>query len=376
VVVVADPQGTASAADQSTDVVAFRKYTVGVITHGGLQPKHWEGGPPWELRMAAALHAQGYDTVIPFNWVSDSTHPGAVVREGKRLERVVLNAVDQLPTTDPVDVHFIGHSEGAVVDSQALLRLQEDAPATVRAGYMKFTVLDPHPANNHVVGHQYSVSHGLLGWIAKLGIKAYQARAKDPAVVVPPIVDSAEVFYQHTPVSQTHTSNHGVYNLWGQVPVIGPAHYYNITGEGVSHSGRFGVQNWYQVNVVPTLGSGATFLHNDTLTASLTPGVNGPAAEARRATYSGTAAPGAKIRLLAGPIWTRNLARVGQAVAGPDGSWSLTTQPLAGRTYRVIAVADSPDHPLPRPLHMAPTVFLPTLSLFPLRPGGNSRGTG
>ena len=70
-------------------------------------------------------------------------------------------------------------------------------------------------------------------------------------MAVPPNVDQAEVFWQHTPVASANANN-GLYNLWGQVPVLGHATYYDVTGPGISHSGDFGVANWYRFNVLPT----------------------------------------------------------------------------------------------------------------------------
>src|SRR5262249_7347562 len=146
-------------------------------------------------------------------------------------------------------------------------------------------------------GQQYSVSNGLLGQIARGEINAFQSKAKDPAVVVPPNVQDAEVFYQHTPVALSGGSNHGIYNLWGQVPVHGPATYFNLTAKGISHGGKFGVQDWYRVNVVPTLGEGAPFVQADTLTASEVSATG--AGRRQRMEYAGTAGPGATVRLFA-----------------------------------------------------------------------------
>src|SRR5262249_18387767 len=142
-----------------------------------------------------------------------------------------------------------------------ILRLNAQGwPANLQAGYLKVTMLDPHAANNNVPGKQYSVSNGLLGYIARSEINAYQSKPKDPLPVVPPNVQDAEVFYQHTPVRETFGSNAGIYNLWGQVPVQGQAHYYDLTAPGISHSGKFGVPDWYRLNVVPKLGDGSGFI--------------------------------------------------------------------------------------------------------------------
>ena len=87
-------------------------------------------------------------------------------------------------------------------------------------------------------------------------ISNYQAKAQDPPVFVPSIVDEAQVFYEHT----TAATGRDTYNLWGQVPVKsdGPlVHYYNLTPSEVTHSGKTGIEFWYRNFIVPTLGDQA-----------------------------------------------------------------------------------------------------------------------
>ncbi len=61
---------------------SFHVYTVAVITHSGQQPSDWAAkGPPWERQMAADLLAEGFDAVIPYNWVGVSNTPGAAVAQ-------------------------------------------------------------------------------------------------------------------------------------------------------------------------------------------------------------------------------------------------------------------------------------------------------
>src|SRR5262249_13088981 len=157
-----------------------------------IQPKSWRHGVPWALRMANSLRAEGYDAVFAYNWVPQSGQPGAAAKQGARVARDVVHAASGFPAGDPVDVHFIGHSEGAVVNSLAILALSQDETPQLRAGYLDETMLDPHAANNHAPGgKQYSVSSGLLGTIARLAIHQYQGRAKDPLPVVPANVDAA-----------------------------------------------------------------------------------------------------------------------------------------------------------------------------------------
>jgi hypothetical protein len=347
VLVVADPAHAAGGVTEEGNPAAFRTYTIGVVTHGGIQPQSWRRGVPWELRMADSLRTEGYDAVIAYNWVPQSGHPGAAARQGPRLARAVLHAASQFPANDPVDVHFIGHSEGAVVNSLALLGISRHEPAQLRAGYLEETLLDPHAANNHAPGgQQYSVSSNLLGAIARLAIDHYQAQAKDPLPVVPANVNAAEVFFQHTPIAAAKGSNHGIYNLWGQVPVRAaagvPVKYYNLTGLGISHGGDYSVPDWYQVHVVPTLGNGSAFVNPARLTGTLE--VGGSAGTSGGLTYHGAAAPGATVQLFAAVRGAKQPMALGRTVADAAGNWSVTPGLLPPGTDRVtvraIAVAD------------------------------------
>jgi hypothetical protein len=356
VLVAADPEVAVASGDPRL-TASFRKYVIGVVTHGGLQNKHWRNGPPWELKMATSLRWQGYDAVIPYNWVSQSSQPGAAAKQGRRLAHMVLQAASWLPPSDPVDLHIIGHSEGTVVNSQAILALEREMTPQLQAGYLKLTMLDPHAANTGIPGEQYSTVGGPLGWLAKGTIDSYQSKAKDPAVVVPPGVDDAEVFYQHTNVSR---APHGdIYNIWGQVPVRGPAHYFDLTADKATHSGKTGVAAWYQYNVVPTLGDGDPWVRSQILTGAQVPPVTAaadPIPPAGRATYAGKAAPGSTVRLFASPAASPSELRgIGQTVTDTDGRWSATTDSLKDGRYRVVAVSSSPPRrAIPR-LAMKPT---------------------
>jgi hypothetical protein len=367
VLVVADPTA-AQASGEPPATASFRTYVIGVVTHGGFQDKHRRIAPEWEVVMASSLRREGYDAVIPFNWVSQSNHPGAAAREGARLARRVLAVSGRFPGSDPIDLHFIGHSEGTVVNSQAIIRLESKMPPRLRAGYLKVTMLDPHAANTGVRGQQYSVARGVLGWLAKAVIDDYQSRAKDPRAIVPPGVDDAEVFYQHTPASRSHGVNGGVYNLWGQVPVQGPAHYFNLTADGATHSGKTGVAVWYLRNVVPLLGDGAPEVRERILTGELDDGTVAPGTTAWRVTlvhrplYSGTALPGSTVYLFGGPARSpAELVRIARTVADPDGHWRAQAPRLADGRYRIVAVAVPPRHPDQPRLAMLPTAPLPLL---------------
>jgi hypothetical protein len=353
----------------SDTTASFRTYTLGVVTHGGIQDKGWKNGPAWELVMAKSLLAEGYDAVIPFNWVAKSTTPGAAAEQGRRLARLVLQAAGRFPADAPVDLHLIGHSEGAVVNSVAARLLERSLPANLAAGYVVMTMLDPHAANADVPGQQYSVAGGPLGRIAKGVIDAYQSRADDPPVTVPAMVDDAQVFYQHTPVSRRNSGGR-LYNLWGQVPVRGPAHYFNLTLNGVTHSGKTGVYAWYQRNVVPLLGDGEPRVLQSVLTGSLDESTAAGAVATHTPAYSGHAYPGSTVRLYAGPASRPSiLVPAGQTTADAAGDWTLTTRPLAGSRYRVVATAMPPRVPADQRLAMVPTTPLGVL-VVSAEPGG------
>jgi hypothetical protein len=185
-----------------------------------------------------------------------------------------------------------------------------------------------------------------MGAIARSMINHYQAQAKDPLPVVPANVNAAEVFYQHTPIADAKGSNHGVYNLWGQVPVkvLGhvPVKYYNLTGLGISHGGDYSVPDWYQVHVVPTLGDGSPFVNPGLLTGGIESA--GTATPLTQPTYRGTAAPRATVRLFASGRGSASAVPLGRTVADTAGNWTLTTRPLPLGTDRVsaraVAIAD------------------------------------
>ena len=275
VVVVANPASASTNADPAGHTASFRKHVIAVITHGGLQPRSWRiDGPPWERKLASLLRQQGYDVVFPFNWVGESSHPGRAAQEGPRVANRVVQASNLFPTTEPVDLQLIGHSEGASINSVALKKLLTTATPQLKAGYVVDTMLDPHAANNSAPGgRQFAVMSGYKGWFARQAIKGYQAKARDPIVSVPANVDDAQVYYQRTPTSLVHGSGPTLYNLWGQVPVLGKATYYNLTGPGISHAGLFNVPSWYNLNVAPGLGNGTFDVGPKPLTGGRTGGL-------------------------------------------------------------------------------------------------------
>ena len=370
VVVVADP-ASASSGDPGRSA-SFRKVVIGVVTHGGLEYSHWDkDGPPWERQMANSLRAQGYDDVIAYNWVAKSSTPGQASKQGPILEKMVLDAASKFPADDPIDIQFIGHSEGAVVNTQAIVKLEANATPQVKAGFLEDTLLDPHAANPDFPGKQYSTADNPLGWIAKLAIDNYQSRARDPLAFIPAGVDAAQVFYQQSPANRDHNENLGIYNLWGQVPVKGASVYFNLTSDGVVHSGKNGVYAWYEHHVVPTLGNGGQQIARETLTGSLDASSlsDGHTVPTARATYSGTSDPGSTVDLLASKPNKGHLEIIGQTITAADGTWSATTRPLADGRHRIIAEARLPKtYKGDRP--PVPTAALGLLVVNAGKPGG------
>lgn len=383
VLVVADP-GTDSAVTNPQQTAFFRKYVIGIVTHGALINPSWKHGPPWQLQTATILKQQGYDAVIPFNWANESSKPGHAASQGPRLARQVLATASRFPATAPVDLHLIGHSEGAVVNTQAIVALDKTMTPQLAAGFIEDTLLDPHAANNNIPG-QGSAAGNLLGAISKVLVTSYQARANDPPVFIPLGVDAAQVFYQHNPASR----HDGIYNLWGQVPVPNlsgnPVTYYNLTAAGAIHSGNYGVSLWYRNFVAPTLGDQAPMLqalhfeaHIDQ--SAVLPLVNTSAFAQRRvkawgvmrvvkgsqAEFSGTAAPGSTVRVDLGPAANPSvISAAGVTHTDASGSWTLISGPIHKGFYRAVAMAYSPALRTRPALAIVPVIPLGRFSVQP-----------
>ena len=226
VLVVADPDSPSATAEPQ-QTASFRVYTIGIVTHGGIQDPNWKHGPPWQLQTAYMMKHEGFDAVIHYNWVPRSSTPGEAIKQSPRLARIILGTASRFPANAPVDLEFIGHSEGTVVNTYAIARLQGEMTPQLNAGFIEDTLLDPHAANNDIVSGKQISYAGPLGGLAQLIVTNYQGEAKDPPAYFPSVVDEAQVFYEHSPATAG-----GIYNLWGQVPVKsdGPlVHYYNLT---------------------------------------------------------------------------------------------------------------------------------------------------
>jgi Bacterial Ig-like domain len=365
VLVVANPNSPTATTD-SEQTASFRVYTIGIVTHGGIQDPSWRHGPPWENETAYMMRHEGFDSVIAYNWALQSSTPGAAIKQSPRLARMIMDVTSKFPANDPVDLELIGHSEGTVVNTYALVTLQREMTPQLKAGYIEDTMLDPHAASNNIPGQQMSFG-GALGGLARVIVTNYQAEAKDPPAFFPSIVDQAQVFFEH---SQATASE--IYNLWGQVPVKSdgpPVHYYNLTDMGVTHSGKTGVNYWFRDFIAPTLGDQAPLIQQLQFNGQIDNAENTSASSVGQSTlverasntradrvygpaqvvqndqpqFSGTAAPGSLIRLAISPAAKpMSVTLVGVTTAKSTGQWSLTTQhPLRNGQYRTLVTAFS-----------------------------------
>ena len=164
-----------------------------------------------------------------------------------------------------VDLHLIGHSRGSVVITQAMKTLQKDLAKIPQAkgGFWELTYLDPHPSHGTNVAPFTATSQSLID-----AANFLQRIYKDPyPLVVPSQVALAQIYYENTPVSMiVSTTEEGQIDPWGITYPTGihasPGastrfQTLNLTTPGMTHSG---VYEWYQANVVPTLGTANPFV--------------------------------------------------------------------------------------------------------------------
>ena len=184
VLVVANP-GSASATTATQQTASFRVYTIGIVTHGGIQNTSWTHGPTWQLQIAYMMKQEGFDSVIHYNWVNQSGTPGEAIKQSPRLARMILGTASRFPANAPVDLEFIGHSEGTVVNTYAIVKLQGEMTPQLTSGFIEDTLLDPHAANNGLATGQQVSYAGALAGLAEMIVPHYQAEAKDPPALFP-----------------------------------------------------------------------------------------------------------------------------------------------------------------------------------------------
>jgi hypothetical protein len=239
-------------------VASFRTWIVGAVVHG-LELSSFGAFPSWVMAMAATLSADGYDAAIPYNWAALSAVPasGAVVTAAQGLAAQIDRTIASLAVQpgDVVDIHLIGASRGGDVVSLAAGLLDWNAPA-LRDGYLKLTLLDPHPARNDAVAYESS-SNGPIGRLVDRAYRAFQGAAADPVLAIPARANRAEVFYQTAPVQDTLSAEDRLLNIWGAVPVGGSTAsvvYYDLTRTVPSH---LAITDFYLQQVAPALATNA-----------------------------------------------------------------------------------------------------------------------
>jgi hypothetical protein len=264
---VADPLGTIAETNEDNNTASFRIFVIGAVSHGfELSP----GDSAWVDVMAGSLEQDGYDVGIAFHWddISSLPIPGMTNLAGAELAGDVVKAVASLAPKvhegDVIALHMIGHSRGSVVISQAVLdlgSLERLVPglAPLKAGPLKLTFLDPHPASNTFSGGLYSAAPTLVG---QIGVGVYtwvQSKMQDPNVVVPATADWAEVYYQRTSYQKAQNFIESNFLLWGEGPgdirVLSPSTVVTSLNLTNTVPGHYLVHDWYQNNVIPTLGS-------------------------------------------------------------------------------------------------------------------------
>jgi hypothetical protein len=262
----------ATGPDGITSAASYQTITIGLVTHGFDSS---DQAPAWIYQMADSLESLGYDEVIPFSWAKASHTPraGEAVKSGiiaaHEIEAYIrgTNGLGQpnVPQDDVVDLQLIGHSRGSVVITQAMKTLQRSLAAIPQAkgGFWELTYLDPHPAHGNNVAPFSATSRYLIDLANDL-----QRRYKDPyPLIVPSQVALAQIYYENTPVALiVSTTEEGQINPWGITyptgiqPTPGASTQFqtlNLTTPGMTHSS---VYEWYQANVVPTLGTANPFV--------------------------------------------------------------------------------------------------------------------
>ena len=263
---------TATGPDGVATSASYRTIDIALVTHGFDSS---DTAPAWIYQMASSLTALGYDDAIPFDWATDShtLSSGEGVKDGiaaaGMIEQYIngTNAQGQpnVPSGAVVDLHIIGHSRGSVVITQAMQTLQDDLSKIPQAagGYWELTYLDPHPSHGANVAPFSATSQKLID-VANLLQEIFQ----DPyPLTVPSHVALAQIYYENTPVSMIASlSEEGQLDPWGITNPTGiqaaqgastQFEQRNLTTPGMSHSG---VYQWYQANVVPTLGTAGPFV--------------------------------------------------------------------------------------------------------------------
>ena len=257
----------ATGPDGITSSASYQTITIGLVTHGFDSS---DTAPAWIYQIATALTNLGYNDAIPFDWATDShaLQSGEGVQNGINAAHMIESYINgtnsqgqpNVPAGAVVDLHLIGHSRGSVVITYAMQTLQSDLAKIPQAagGFWELTYLDPHPSHGTNVAPFSATSQYLID-----GANFLQNQFQDPyPLTVPSQVALAQIDYENTPVSDiVSTTEEGQLNPWGITYPTGiqattgastQFQMLNLTTPGMDHSA---VYEWYQANVVPTLGT-------------------------------------------------------------------------------------------------------------------------
>jgi hypothetical protein len=289
VVAVADPDSALTAVQVGARTVSFRTYVIGAVIPGfdatqfvqdflgkwgsilgsgspvvalfsqlvGLLPPETHD---WEYSVASALYAADYDIVLPpFFWDSGIASPYAVADAVRQLTGQIITAAEEIPNlqdNDVIDVHLVAHSRGTVVSGLVMQDLVDSSPIPqLQHGYLKMTLLDPHPADN-ALGLEASFSQDFLGFAALSLYSAFQAQTQDGPVDVPNRINAVEEFWQETPVSALSGRFERIMNLFGDPGLVLPGSpdlamiKSDVTAEGIGHTE---IQQQYIARATPDL---------------------------------------------------------------------------------------------------------------------------
>jgi FG-GAP-like repeat len=263
---------TATGPDGVASSASFRTITIGLVTHGFDSS---DTAPDWIYQIAASLKGLGYDQTFAYDWATDShaLESGEGIKNGVEAAQLIEQYINgtngqgqpNVPAGSVVDLHLIGHSRGSVVITYAMQTLQDDLAKIpqARGGYWELTYLDPHPSHGDNVAPFSASSETLLA-----AANLLQTYFQDPyPLTVASQVAETQIYYENTPVSEIEeVSEEGQVNPWG---IFNPSgiqaspgastqfQQLNLTTPGMTHSGVF---QWYQANVVPTLGTASPFV--------------------------------------------------------------------------------------------------------------------
>lgn len=278
IVVQANEGRKVGESNYGNDSASFKQFTLGVVVHGlhlpipriSLIPPSVKLIPEWVGTLSSELTADGYSQVISANWVVQSVLPkaGQTQQEAKTLTWQILHSTVLQQAEESqgavLDIHLIAYSRGASVVSQIAEDLEDNSilPQQIRQGFLRMTLIDPHPANNAL--DLFSKNGNPLGIVAQHVNSAFNAKAEDPDVEVPSIVSELENYYQLNSASKTKDGVSIIlgFNLLGEGPIFGissatEVSNYQITTGVVKGKSRFvahtQMPQWFLDNVAQHL---------------------------------------------------------------------------------------------------------------------------